>query len=92
MTPPKSLHGSLESLETEGRSDADARKAPLDLVVENNWVADEDLGEVTGEPTKEHWKVSIGFYFLLLARVQHATYLGHLQMPFSEDASIRADM
>ncbi len=61
-TPPKSLHGSLESLEegfaAKGSLKDDTRKAPLDLVVANNWIADEELGQVTGEPTKEHWKVS----------------------------------
>ena len=64
MTPPKSLHGSLDSLENAGQSNADGRKAPLDLVVENNWVADENLGEVTGEPTREHWKVSTETWIL----------------------------
>lgn len=66
-TPPKSLHGSVDSLEdgfTEGVKD-DTRSVPLDLVVANDWFADEELGEVTGEPTREHWKVStIPFHFL----------------------------
>ncbi len=61
MTPPKSLHGSLESLENrtmDGHSNTDGRIAPLDIVVENNWIGDENLGDVTGEPTRDHWKVS----------------------------------
>jgi hypothetical protein len=60
MTPP-SMHGSLDSLDTgaaEGNTNVDGRRAPLDIVVENNWIADENLGDVTGEPTREHWKVS----------------------------------
>jgi hypothetical protein len=64
MTPPKSLHGSLDSLENAAQSNADGRKAPLDLVVENNWVADENLGDVTGEPARDHWKVGTGFHNL----------------------------
>lgn len=67
-TPPKSLHGSVDSLLdgfTEGSVKDDTRSAPLDLVVANDWFADEELGEVTGEPTREHWKVStIPFHIL----------------------------
>jgi hypothetical protein len=65
MTPPKSMYGSLDSLEdgnAEGHSRVDGTRAPLDLVVENDWFGDEHLGEVTGEPTREHWKVSIMLY------------------------------
>ena len=61
MTPPKSMHGSLDSLEdgkAGGTTTAHSRTVPLDLVVANTWIADENLGEVTGEPTREHWKVS----------------------------------
>jgi hypothetical protein len=69
MTPPKSLHGSLESLESgalEGHMSIQNRRVPLDLVVENNWIADENLGDVTGEPTREHWKVSTRPHLLTL--------------------------
>jgi hypothetical protein len=59
MTPPKSLHGSLDSLEN-GNAEAtmESGRTPLDLVVENDWIANEQLGEVTGDPTRDHWKVS----------------------------------
>lgn len=57
-TPPKSLQGSLDSLQDEGHASVDSLRAPVDLVVGNDWIANEDLGEVTGEPTREHWKVS----------------------------------
>lgn len=61
MTPPKSLHGSLDSLENgtvNEHSNNDSQRAALDIVVENNWIADEILEDVTGEPTRDHWKVS----------------------------------
>ena len=54
MTPPKSLHGSLDSLEEagfDGRLGADGAP-PFDLVF-----PEEELGEVTGPPNKDHWKV-----------------------------------
>jgi hypothetical protein len=60
MTPP-SMHGSLDSLDTaaaEGNTKVESRRVPQDIIVENNWIADENLGDVTGEPTREHWKVS----------------------------------
>lgn len=67
MTPPKSLHGSLENLEA-GTLGGPSNE-PVDLVVENDWIADEDLGEVTGEPTKEHWKVSKIPYLIYSHRI-----------------------
>jgi hypothetical protein len=60
MTPPKSLHGSLDSLEQtdiDGRTSADGAP-PFDLVMQQGFFPDEDLGEVTGPPSKDHWKVS----------------------------------
>lgn len=88
-TPPKSLHGSLDSLENgtvEGQPKVDGRKVPLDLVVENDWIADEVLGDVTGEPTREHWKVSTisypssGLITPKSSHLHHASRLGHLPM------------
>ena len=55
MTPPKSLHGSLDSLEQAGFDDATSAGGgpPFDLVF-----PEVELGEVTGPPNKDHWKVS----------------------------------
>ncbi|ERF70003.1 hypothetical protein EPUS_03555 [Endocarpon pusillum Z07020] len=85
-TPPKSLHGSLESLD-DGFAD-DTRSAPLDLVVANDWFADEELGEVTGEPTREHWKADqqspscdspqCRSNFNLFTRRHHCRHCGHI--------------
>ena len=60
MTPPKSLHGSLDSLEQtdfDGRTGADGAP-PFDLAMQQGLFPEEDLGEVTGPPNKDHWKVS----------------------------------
>ena len=59
MTPPKSLHGSLDNLkEDEARTASPDVQNELGLgVFDPDWAQEEDLGEVTGPPTREHWKV-----------------------------------
>jgi hypothetical protein len=57
LTPPKSLHGSLDSLEGHHQGDMVDDPQQLDPVMENDYFPEEQLGEVTGPPTKEHWKV-----------------------------------
>jgi hypothetical protein len=37
-------------------------------VAEDAWKKGERLGEVTGVPTRDHWKVSLFFVFLSVAR------------------------
>ena len=53
-TPPKSLHGSLDSLEESGFDGKISVEGapPLDMVF-----PEEELGEVTGPPNRDHWKV-----------------------------------
>jgi hypothetical protein len=59
MTPPKSLHGSLDNLQDhETRSGSPETEHGLDIeAYDPTWIQDEDLGDVTGPPTKAHWKV-----------------------------------
>ena len=57
LTPPKSLRGSLDSLEGHHQGDTVDDPQQLDPVLENDYFPEEELGEVTGPPTKEHWKV-----------------------------------
>jgi len=57
MTPPKSLHGSLDSLNEDELDDV--AQAQLNIAMENDWVEDVNLGNVTGPPTKDHWKVCV---------------------------------
>ena len=55
MTPPKSLHGSLDSLEQAGFDGTiSAGGGPAFELV----FPEVELGEVTGPPNKDHWKVS----------------------------------
>lgn len=57
MTPPKSIHGSLDNLHDE---QVDETLEPDQFAftgVESEWLQDEELGEVTGPPTRDHWKV-----------------------------------
>lgn len=67
LTPPKSLHGSWDSLQDDeaGRpiSQQSAGLVKDDALerVEEEWVGGEGLGEVTDLPTREHWKVSPSF-------------------------------
>jgi len=59
MTPPKSLRDSPDSLEQGNYNSRADEESPtvFDLAVQQGLFTDEDLGEVTGPPTKEHWKV-----------------------------------
>lgn len=66
ITPPRSIHGSLDSLnETESaepisrRSTMESKSSGISKVAEDEWMKHEHLGEVTGQPTREHWKVSL---------------------------------
>jgi hypothetical protein len=59
MTPPKSLHGSLDNLQED-----EAQEASPDAyhnlgwdAMPAEWAQEEELGEVTGPPTRDHWKV-----------------------------------
>ena len=59
MTPPKSLQGSLDNLQ-EDEAGAASTEAQHDLVYnafDPEWAHEEDLGEVTGPPSRDHWKV-----------------------------------
>lgn len=70
-TPPRSAHGSLDSLNNEEPSTLVSRRSTMESnfnntiskLAENEWMKMEQLGQVTGLPTREHWKVSI-FFFL----------------------------
>lgn len=59
MTPPKSLHGSLDNLqEEEAKTASPDTHLELGLdVFDPGWAQQEELGEVTGPPTRDHWKV-----------------------------------
>ncbi|KKK17123.1 FYVE domain protein, partial [Aspergillus ochraceoroseus] len=63
-TPPRSIHGSFDSLNDGETSDTVSRRSTLESVAsggisklaEDEWMKNEHLGEVTGLPTRDHWK------------------------------------
>lgn len=65
-TPPRSVHGSLDSLnECDSTSAAMSRqvtaestRSAVSKLAEDTWMREEHLGEVTGAPKRDHWKVS----------------------------------
>ena len=60
MTPPKSLQGSLDDLQ-EDEAQTASPDAHHDLALaafDPDWAQEDELGEVTGPPTRDHWKVS----------------------------------
>lgn len=72
ITPPRSVHGSLDSLnEDPAPVEYQANFQPkntVSKVAEDAWKKGERLGEVTGVPTRDHWKVSLSvFRFVLLS-------------------------
>ncbi|PYH94883.1 putative FYVE domain protein [Aspergillus ellipticus CBS 707.79] len=64
-TPPRSVHGSLDSL-SEGEISVPASRrstmesynsgAAVSKLAEDEWMKNEHLGAVTGLPTRDHWK------------------------------------
>ena len=64
LTPPRSVHGSVDALnDSEAvapltrRSTVESNKSRVSKLAEDEWLKDEHLGEVTGSPTRDHWKV-----------------------------------
>lgn len=95
LTPPRSVHGSLDSL-NEGetnepitrRSTVESSKSGISKLAEDEWMKGEHLGEVTGIPTKEHWKADSASpncdsptcrsSFGLFLRRHHCRHCGHV--------------
>ncbi|THC99574.1 hypothetical protein EYZ11_000943 [Aspergillus tanneri] len=63
-TPPRSVHGSLDSLNDCEIQESLSRRSTMESVssgsiskkAEDEWMKNEHLGEVTGLPTRDHWK------------------------------------
>jgi FYVE zinc finger len=89
-TPPKSQHGSLDSLQdAEANAAAEAAQTQLEIdALGTHWVIEEELGEVTGLPTREHWKPDNASpqcdsphcfsNFNLFVRKHHCRHCGHI--------------
>lgn len=65
ITPPRSVHGSLDSLNEDSsepisrRSTMESQSSGISQSAQHEWLKNEHLGVVTGLPTRTHWKVSI---------------------------------
>lgn len=67
ITPPRSVHGSLDSLNEDAepisrRTTMESQSSEISQDAQHEWLKTKDLGEVTGNPTREHWKVSISSF------------------------------
>lgn len=86
LTPPRSVHGSLDSLDgveagrmLSRRSTAESmKKAGLSRLVEGERTGESETGTVTGLPTREHWKVSVQLELLRSCRVKSFCKLDRL--------------
>ncbi|KAJ6160317.1 hypothetical protein N7470_003713 [Penicillium chermesinum] len=93
ITPPRSVHGSLDSLneDTEPisrRSTMESKSSGVSKVAEHEWMKTEQLGEVTGQPTRDHWKADAASpncdsptcrsSFGIFLRRHHCRHCGHV--------------
>ncbi|ODH45578.1 hypothetical protein GX48_08348 [Paracoccidioides brasiliensis] len=100
LTPPRSVHGSLGSLDghsettsagtaTRGSThESESLKTSVSKRAEDEWLRDENLGEVTGTPTRDHWKADSASptcdsptcrsFFGLFLRRHHCRHCGHV--------------
>ncbi|KAE8355985.1 hypothetical protein BDV28DRAFT_11852 [Aspergillus coremiiformis] len=96
-TPPRSVHGSLDSLNDGGEEQPaltrrstieSAASGGISKLAEDEWMKNEHLGEVTGLPTRDHWKADSASpncdsptcrsSFGLFLRRHHCRHCGHV--------------
>ncbi|KAL5333282.1 hypothetical protein BJX70DRAFT_72853 [Aspergillus crustosus] len=95
-TPPRSVHGSLDSLNESEPSETVSRRPTLESfnsggiskLAEDEWMKNEHLGEVTGLPTRDHWKADSASRscdsptcrssFGIFLRRHHCRHCGHV--------------
>ncbi|KAA8651370.1 uncharacterized protein ATNIH1004_000252 [Aspergillus tanneri] len=95
-TPPRSVHGSLDSLNDCEIQESLSRRSTMESVssgsiskkAEDEWMKNEHLGEVTGLPTRDHWKADSASpncdsptcrsSFGLFLRRHHCRHCGHV--------------
>ncbi|KAJ5991709.1 Zinc finger FYVE-like protein [Penicillium sp. IBT 35674x] len=94
ITPPRSAHGSLDSLNEDSeepisrRSTMESRYSGISKSAEHEWMKTEHLGVVTGLPTREHWKADSASpncdsptcrsSFGIFLRRHHCRHCGHV--------------
>ncbi|KAE8151728.1 hypothetical protein BDV25DRAFT_152212 [Aspergillus avenaceus] len=95
-TPPRSVHGSLDSLNEVEEQPSLTRRSTIESaasggiskLAEDEWMKHEHLGEVTGLPTRDHWKADSASpncdsptcrsSFGLFLRRHHCRHCGHV--------------
>ncbi|KAJ5114271.1 Zinc finger FYVE-like protein [Penicillium alfredii] len=95
LPPPRSVHGSLDSL-NEDTTEPISRRSTMESkssggiskVAETEWMKNAHLGEVTGLPTRDHWKADSASSncdsptcrssFGLFLRRHHCRHCGHV--------------
>lgn len=95
LTPPRSMHGSTDSLDGVSTFRPPSRQPTSDAVTEDTErptegesMPEEDLGNVTGAPTRDHWKPDANAVicdapmcyrsFNLFERRHHCRHCGHV--------------
>ncbi|KAJ5746854.1 uncharacterized protein N7511_008550 [Penicillium nucicola] len=94
MTPPRSVHGSLDSLSEDAaeplsrRFTMESHTSNISKSAQHEWMKNESLGEVTGLPTREHWKADSASSncdsptcrssFGIFLRRHHCRHCGHV--------------
>jgi hypothetical protein len=69
ITPPRSVHGSLDSLNEDPAPVARQTTFHSVRAASDEAIKSEFLGEVTGVPTRDHWKVSLFFFLFRCCKV-----------------------
>ncbi|OQE41333.1 hypothetical protein PENCOP_c005G05040 [Penicillium coprophilum] len=93
ITPPRSVHGSLDSLNEESepisrRSTMESQSSEISQSAQHEWMKNEHLGVVTGLPTRTHWKADSASSncdsptcrssFGIFLRRHHCRHCGHV--------------
>ncbi|KAJ5800642.1 uncharacterized protein N7518_002710 [Penicillium psychrosexuale] len=93
ITPPRSVHGSLDSLNEDSepitrRSTMESQSSEISESAQHEWMKNEHLGEVTGLPTRTHWKADSASSncdsptcrssFGIFLRRHHCRHCGHV--------------
>ncbi|KAL9119617.1 MAG: hypothetical protein Q9187_003828 [Circinaria calcarea] len=95
LTPPRSMHGSTDSLDGAGSFRPPSRQPTSDPATDDTeqpivdeMMPEEDLGNVTGTPTRDHWKPDANAVicdapmcyktFNLFERRHHCRHCGHV--------------
>ncbi|EER29770.1 FYVE zinc finger domain containing protein [Coccidioides posadasii C735 delta SOWgp] len=94
LTPPRSVHDLSEDSNTRRppslsrQSTVESMRSEVSKLAEDEWLKDQNLGPVTGSPTREHWKADSASpscdspvcrsFFGLFNRRHHCRHCGHV--------------